>query len=327
MLGASVFASLSPSLQATIHAPAMASESRTPAHYPRNVAVHRYDPDVGPVVGRVQAARVYEGDTLVDIARRYDVGYWDIVLANPGVDVWIPEPGSFVRIPRRFILPNAPYQGIVINLAELRLYYFPEAVGDGPRHVITHPVGIGRLDWSTPLGVAAVVEKIPRPTWYPPASIRAERRASGEPLPAIVPPGPDNPLGAYALILDIPGYLIHGTNRPAGVGMRVSHGCIRLYPEDIAALFQSVPRKTPVRIVNQPFKLAWHEGALFAEVQPMPAEDDYVSMAAEDHLGLFAELFTEVEQQAGRIGRSLPLRAVLDRDRLLTGIPQRLPLS
>lgn len=295
--------------------------------YRRDIGLHRFDPDASTLVGRLQRAWVYEGDTLLDVARRYDLGYWDIVLANPGVDFWLPPPGPNVLVPRQFILPDAPHEGIVVNVAEMRLYYYlPPGSGGIDRFVITHPVGIGRQDWSTPLGESRVVEKIPEPTWYPPASIRAERAAAGNPLPAIVPPGPDNPLGDYALILDLPGYLIHGTNQPAGVGMRVSHGCIRLYPEDIEALFPIVPRGTPVRIVNQPYKLAWHRGELFTEIQPMPGADDYVAMTALEHMDLFAALFERAEGEARRAGRQLPISTKLQRQRLLTGVPQKLAL-
>lgn len=170
------------------------------------------------------------------------------------------------------------------------------------------------------------MEKIPQPTWYPPPSIRAERASAGETLPPIVPPGPDNPLGDYALILDLPGYLIHGTNRPAGVGMRVSHGCIRLYPEDIESLFSIVERGSTVRIVNQPYKLAWQQGELYTEVQPMPRAEDYTTIPARDHMKLFASLFEQIGEEARRAGRALPLGTRFQRERLLNGVPQRLRL-
>jgi L,D-transpeptidase ErfK/SrfK len=159
--------------------------------------------------------------------------------------------------------------GIVVNVAELRLYYFPD--GDRGR-VITHPISIGRMDWSTPIGRTTVVAKVANPAWYPPESIREEHAARNDPLPRVVPPGPDNPLGAHSLRLGLASYLIHGTNKPSGVGMRVTHGCIRMFPEDIEALFKSVPVGTPVRIVNQPYKLGWGNDGLYLEAHP-PLEE------------------------------------------------------
>jgi L,D-transpeptidase ErfK/SrfK len=214
-------------------------------------------------LGRI--ATVYE-DTLIDIARAHKLGYEEIRLANPGVDAWLPGNGTDVRLPTRFILPDTKRNGIVINIAEYRMYYFFEAGGD--QWVRTFPISIGRMDWGTPLGYAAIVKKVENPGWYPPQSIRDEWAADGRQLDTYVPPGPDNPLGAYALRLSIPGYLIHGTNRPAGVGMRVTHGCIRMFPEDIEWLYPQVPVDTPVRIINQPFKLGWQENDLFLEAHP-----------------------------------------------------------
>ncbi|HEY8521205.1 MAG TPA: L,D-transpeptidase family protein [Gammaproteobacteria bacterium] len=216
---------------------------------------------------RVIAAR-YE-DTFVKLAREHNVGFEALRRANPGVDAWLPGEGTPIVIPAQFVLPRAPREGIVVNVAELRLYYFP----DGPSgRVFTYPISIGRNDWSTPLGVTTVTGKVRNPTWYPPESIRAEHAEMGDPLPRVVPPGPDNPLGKHALRLGLPGYLIHGTNRPAGVGMRVTHGCIRMFPEDIEALFAMVPVGTKVRIVNQPYKLGWAEDGLYLEAHP-PLEE------------------------------------------------------
>jgi len=221
------------------------------------------------VVGepRVLVAR-YE-DTFVSIARAHDLGFEELVQANPGVDPWLPGEGTEIHLPTVFVLPHAPREGIVINLPELRLYYFP--AGDSGR-VITHPISIGRMDWGTPLGLTSVQSKVVNPSWYPPQSIREEHAADNRPLPQVVPPGPDNPLGSYAMRLGIPGYLIHGTNKPAGVGMRVTHGCIRMFPEDIEALFETVPIGTPVRIVNQPFKLGRNGQGYYLEAHPPLAE-------------------------------------------------------
>ncbi|NIV75626.1 MAG: L,D-transpeptidase family protein [Gammaproteobacteria bacterium] len=220
------------------------------------------------VVGGLQWVSASYEDTLLDIARRFNVGYREIRQANPRVDVWLPGEGTEVLIPSRYILPDAPREGIVINLSEMRLYYFPDPAPGHTKRVITHPISIGRVDWSTPIADTRVAKKVLDPTWYPPASIRAEYAERGEPLPAKVPPGPDNPLGRFALRLALPGYLIHGTNKPYGIGMRVTHGCVRMYPEDIETLFERVPVGTPVHIVNQPFKAGWRQGLLFLEAHP-----------------------------------------------------------
>lgn len=217
--------------------------------------------DVIGAVGIVQSS--YE-DTLLDIGRRYSLGYEEMRRANPDVDMWLPGEGTDVKLPTRFVLPQAPRTGIVINIAEYRMYYF--TAQNDQSVVATFPISIGRMDWGTPLGTSSIVKKVRDPAWYPPASIRAEWAADGRVLEATVPPGPDNPLGEYAMRLSIPGYLIHGTNRPAGVGMRVTHGCIRMYPEDIEWLFPKIPIDTPVEIVNQPYKLGWSGDELLLEV-------------------------------------------------------------
>ncbi|RMF96006.1 MAG: hypothetical protein D6727_09330 [Gammaproteobacteria bacterium] len=223
------------------------------------------------VIGEAaEITAVYE-DTLVDIGRRHGLGYEELLLANPGVDPWLPGEGTVIRLPSQFVLPVARREGLVVNVAEFRLYYFPP--GDGPQRVASFPISIGRQDWSTPVGRARIVSKVRNPAWYPPASVREEYAAEGRRLPRVVPPGPKNPLGAYALRLSLPGYLIHGTNRPAGVGMRVTHGCIRMFPEDIDWLFPRIPLDTPVQIVNQPYKLGWRGEQLLLEVHPPLPED------------------------------------------------------
>ncbi|MGH8454219.1 MAG: L,D-transpeptidase family protein [Nevskiales bacterium] len=225
------------------------------------------------LIGHEQLASARYEDTLLDIARRYDLGYEDIKLANPGVDTWIPGQNMPVMLPTRYILPAGPRKGIVINIAEMRLYYYPKELRDGREVVITHPISIGRDDWKTPLGTTTILRKDRDPAWYPPASIRKEHAAEGDPLPKVVPPGPDNPLGKYALRLGITGYLIHGTDKPFGIGMQVTHGCMRLYPEDIESMFQKVAVGTPVRIINQPVKTGWHRGTLYLEVHPVLGEE------------------------------------------------------
>jgi L,D-transpeptidase ErfK/SrfK len=227
------------------------------------------------VVGEVQYAVARHEDTLLDIGRRHGVGYEEIVAANPGVDPWLPGEGAQVLIPSRYILPDEPREGVVVSLAEHRLYYFPRAKPGQPATVETYPISIGKMDWKTPLGLTRIVDKRVRPTWHPPESVRKEHEADGQPLPRAVPPGPDNPLGEYAMRLGIPGgaYLIHGTNRPAGVGMQVTHGCIRMYPEDIAHFFQLVSVNTPVRMIDRPYKMGWRGDELFIEVHaPLEGE-------------------------------------------------------
>ena len=228
--------------------------------------VYDLPPAGNDVVGAITKVSARADDTLLDIARRHGLGYEDIVRANPDVDTWLPGEGTEVILPTQYVLPPGPRRGVVLNLAEYRLYYYPEPAEGEPAVVMTYPISIGRMDWETPLGRTSITQKVRNPSWYPPESIRAEHAAEGDPLPRIVPPGPDNPLGEYAMRLGIPGYLIHGTNRPAGVGMRVTHGCIRMFPEDIDYLFGRVGVNTPVRIINEPVKVGWQGDRLFVEV-------------------------------------------------------------
>ena len=235
-----------------------------------------FTPGGGDLVGELRTVRAAHEDTFSDLARIYDLGYEELRAANPGVDPWLPGEGTQVTLPMRFILPPGPREGIVINLPELRLYYYPK----DERRVITYPLGIGREGWSTPTGETVVTGKRPDPPWRPPASIRAEHAARGESLPEVVPPGPDNPLGQHAVYFAMAGYLLHGTNKPYGVGMRVSHGCIRLYPEDIAELFEQLPVGTPVRIIDEPYKAGWSGGRLYVEVHPPLSETQHAAGAS-----------------------------------------------
>lgn len=237
------------------------------------------------LIGEPIVVKARYEDTFVQLAREHNVGFEALRRANPGVDAWLPGEGTEIVIPSQYVLPRAERRGIVINLPELRLYYFPEPNGD---RVITHPISIGRMDWGTPLGKTTVVSKVTNPTWYPPQSIRDEHAAMNDPLPAAVPPGPDNPLGKHALRLAISGYLIHGTNKPSGVGMQVTHGCIRMFPEDIEALFETVPPGTEVRIVNQPFKLGWGRDGLYLEAhRPLGEESQSDAWDATEITRLF----------------------------------------
>jgi L,D-transpeptidase ErfK/SrfK len=236
-------------------------------------AIYPLPPPEQHTIGAITTVVTRYEDTLLDIARAHGIGYADIVAANPDVDPWLPGEDTRVLLPTRYLLPDVPRKGLVLNVPEMRLYYFPTpGAGESPV-VMTFPVSVGRMDWSTPLGVTQVVQKARNPSWYPPASVRKEAKEEGRELPGVVPAGPDNPLGAHALRLGIPGYLIHGTNRPAGVGMRVTHGCVRMYPEDIAFLFEKVPVGTPVRIINQPWKMGWDEKLVYLEAHD-PLEED-----------------------------------------------------
>lgn len=217
------------------------------------------------VVGRPQKVIARHEDTFTDIARRFNLGYDELRAANPGVDPWIPGAGAEILLPTAYIIPDAPREGVVINLPAMRLWWFGPRDTEGRQTVITHPIGIGKIGWSTPLGAFKVLSSAKDPPWTPPASVRRAHAEQGDPLPAVVPPGPDNPLGRHAVRLDNPVYLLHGTNKPAGVGMRVSHGCIRLFPEDIERLFDRLPKGTPVRIVDQPWLAGWQDGQLMFE--------------------------------------------------------------
>ncbi len=267
------------------------------------------------IVGEMQLLFARYENTFSAIGREYDLGYEEMRSANPGVDQWLPGEGTPIYLPTQSILPDSAHLGLVINVPAMRLYYFTteKAVGatgkaaatteksggateksaaDPPAvttTVTTYPIGIGAEGWATPFGEAKVTQKARDPVWYVPASVRKEHLERGDRLPAVVPPGPDNPLGAFAMTLSIPSYLIHGTNKPDGVGMRSSHGCIRLYPEDIEALFGRVPKGTPVRIVNQPLLAAWHDGNLYLEVHPPLAEEKH-DLVAEAEVALKSAL-------------------------------------
>ena len=212
-------------------------------------------------VGKVQHIRLASGQSLTDVARKYDIGYYELVEANPRVNPVHLVNGTPIIIPTRYVLPDAPRKGIVINLAELRLYYYPK---DSDK-VITMPIGIGRQGWDTPTGTFKITQKIKNPAWHVPKSIAEDMAQNGVILPKVVPAGPNNPLGQYAMRLSLPSYLIHGTTVPAGVGRRVSAGCIRMFPEDIKSLFAMVPSGTPVRIINEPYKLGYDGKQLVME--------------------------------------------------------------
>lgn len=244
--------------------------------WPREVKTYTFTPPSKPgpesnehtVIGEVRVYTPEKGDTFFDLARHFDLGYNELVSANPGVDEWIP--GHFdkpVIVPQQFILPSGSYSGIVINVPEMRLYYYRGGGKDGARTVTTFPVGLGREEWKTPVGKFSVREKTVNPTWVIPESIRKERIADKGYSETMIPGGdPMNPLGKYRMRLTLDLYGIHGTNIPWGVGMLVSHGCVRLYPEDIEKLYPMVPVGTPGVFVYQPIKVGMADGRVYVEV-------------------------------------------------------------
>jgi L,D-transpeptidase ErfK/SrfK len=240
-----------------------------PKHLEENIGRNEFSVAEGDdVIGRLAFISLEKGDTLPDIARHFSLGINEVSAANPGVDIWVPGAGERIMLPLSFILPDAPRKGIVINLAAMRLFEFK---GDSESlAVLTYPVGVGTEERPSPTGQMYVERKLTRPTWHVPASIAEDHRKKGDPLPAKVLPGPQNPLGEYALYLSKPGYLIHGTNKPASIGLRATNGCIRLYPEDVKKLYENTPVKTPVSIVNQPYLLGQCNGVVYMEVHARP---------------------------------------------------------
>ncbi|MDJ0942628.1 MAG: L,D-transpeptidase family protein [Kiloniellales bacterium] len=273
------------------------------------------DPRHGDVLGQLRSHEVRKDETLIDIALREGLGFIELRAANPGVDPWLPKVGEALVLPTAHLLPEAPRRGIVVNLAEQRLYHFPPAGKPA-----SFPVGTGRAGCETPTGETRIVRKRERPTWVPPASIRAERPD----LPAAVPPGPWNPLGDHALDLAWESLVIHGTNQPLGIGRRVSHGCLRLYPADIAALFEAVEVGTEVRIIDQPVKFGWSGGALYLEVHPTQTQADELEasgrFAPEPVFGLDAKLL----RAAGKAAVRLDWETIETVARERRGIPVRI---
>ncbi len=222
------------------------------------------------VIGDLAFMRLGKGDTLPDIARHFSLGINEIGTANQGIDTWVPEAGRRILLPMSHILPDSPRKGIVVNLAAMRLFQFK---GDGASGAVsTYPLGIGSAERPSPTGQMYVQAKTVRPTWHVPASIAADHRKKGDPLPPKVPPGPDNPLGEYALYLSKSTYLIHGTNKPYSIGLNATNGCMRLYPEDVKKLYENTPVNTPVRIVNQPHLVGQRNGVVYVEVH-LPSKE------------------------------------------------------
>ncbi len=267
------------------------------------------------VVGEIQHTWAESSDTLLDIARHHGLGFHEIKRVNPGIDTWLPETDQQIILPSRYVLPRAKRRGLVLNIPEMRLYFFPSEKIDGKSQVITYPLGVGRQGWQTPYIDTRIIQKTKDPYWHPPKSIREEHEEAGDPLPKRVPPGPDNPLGNYAMRLGLPDYLIHGTNKPYGIGMRVSHGCIRLYPEDIEELFPMVKVKTPVKIVNQPYKVGIRDNKIWLEAHPFLEED---SDQFQDNLTSVVKMIVDLtDEENYRIEWDLAKRII----REMKGIP------
>jgi L,D-transpeptidase ErfK/SrfK len=226
--------------------------------------------DGSPVIGANTTVVSRYRDTLFDIARRYGMGFEEIMHANPGVDIWLPGEGTRILLPNRRILPPGSREGIVVNLPEHRLYYFPKPAKNEQAVVITYPVSIGKAGDGTPLGQTTITAKVEHPSWVPTDSIRKDHARRGDPLPRVIAPGPDNPIGDFKMRLGFGDgtYEIHGTNQPATIGMAVTYGCIGMYPEDLAALYALISVGTPVRLINVPVKIAWSAGRLLVEAHP-----------------------------------------------------------
>ena len=267
-------------------------------------------PEDEDVVGRLATIRLEKGDTLPDIARHFSLGVNAVRAANPGVDLWVPEAGERIILPLSFILPEAPREGIVVNLATMRLFHYKRA--GKTLAVSTYPVGVGTNERPTPTGQMYVERKAIRPTWYVPASIAEDHRKKGDPLPAKVPPGPLNPLGEYALYLSKSSYLIHGTNKPASVGLNATNGCLRLYPENVKLLFDETSVKTPVAIVNQPYLIGQRNGVLYLEAHK-PQEG-----SGNDELERVHAKLRDLEKQ---LKQSLDWRKIRDVQAEARGIP------
>jgi len=265
------------------------------------------------LIGKVGVRYVQKGDTLLDIARDNRLGILEVMAANPDKDPWVPGQGSLIILPTLRILPDAPERGIVINLGERRLYYFEDPSGE----ILSFPIGIGREGFTTPLGATKIARKKAGPTWYPTAATRADAPE----LPAAVPPGPENPMGAYALYLGWPTYAIHGTNRPWGVGRQVSRGCIRLYPEDIEFLFGQAAVGTPVTVVDQPVKFAWQDDRLYMEIHPSRDQLDSLEQNGRFAPEPFPGLVALAEAALGDGPGQLDLAAIALAERERRGVP------
>ena len=265
------------------------------------------------VVGAVEVIQARYEDTFADLGKTHDLGYLEMVAANPGVDAWLPGEGTEIVLPKRYILPPGPREGVVINLAEYRLYYYPK----DKAVVYTYPLGIGREGWDSPISNTSITVKTPNPGWTPPQSILREHAEAGDPLPAYVPPGPDNPLGPYKLTLGLPGYLIHGSNKKFGIGMRVSHGCFRMLNHNVLELAELVPVGAKVRIINEPYKFGFAQGQLYLEAHE-PLSDEGETSIVDKHAAVVNEMLKRDDLQ----GLQLDWEQVRDVVAAGEGVPQ-----
>src|SRR4030066_40141 len=282
-----------------------------PSHHEKEIERNKFPGARGEgVLGRMAVIRLEKGDTLPDIARHFSLGINAISAANPGVDVWVPEAGERIMLPLSFILPDTPRKGIVVNLATMRLFQYKE---DGTSLLVsTYPIGVGTNERPTPTGRMHVARKAVRPTWRVPASIAEDHRKKGDNLPAEAPPGPENPRGEYALYLSKSGYLIHGTNKPASIGLTATNGCLRLYPENVKTLFENTPVKTPVLIVNQPYLTGQRNGVLYLEAH-VPKDE---SGASE-----LEKLYKKLRKIEKKARRTLDWKKVKEAQAEARGIP------
>jgi len=287
-------------------------------------------PLTGEVIGEVALTTTVRNDTIADIARTYGQGYNEMRRANPSVDPWLTGEDTEVIIPSQYVLPKAPHEGIIINIPEMRMYYYlPAAKGaakGAARQIATYPISIGRQDWSTPHGATKVMSKVKDPSWTPPESIRKEHAKEGDILPAVVPAGPLNPLGQYALRLGFSGYMIHGTDKPYGIGMRVTHGCMRMYPNDIETVFKSVPVGTSVRLVNEPFKVGLLNGQLLLEAHPA-LDEDMAKVTATQFTAVLALIVPYAEKNLISLDWPTLRRAVYRKDGMPTAIGTATPID
>ncbi|MGE0723324.1 MAG: L,D-transpeptidase family protein [Alphaproteobacteria bacterium] len=263
---------------------------------------------------RLYSAR-YE-DTLMDIARAFNLGYAELVAANPGVDPWLPGTGRQILLPTAHVLPDAPRQGIVVNLSDQRIYWFGPSGGS----VQTFAIGIGQEGLGTPIGATTIVRKKERPTWIP----TAEKRREDPSLPAVVPPGKDNPMGEYALYLGWPLYAIHGTNQPDAIGRRLTRGCIRLYPEGIERLYPAVPVGTRVTVVDQEVKIGWADGELYVDLHPTRRDVDQIEEEGHFEPKPIAGLRDRVLQAAGSEADRIDWPTLDAAARVRNGVPVRI---
>ena len=272
--------------------------------------------DVDQLIGQSARHSVADGETLLDVARHGGMGYTELLAANPGVDPWLPEQGREVMLPTAHILPSHTGPGVVVNVGDLRLYYF--APDGGP--VRSWPIGVGRAGLETPVGTTSVTEMMVEPVWWP----TAEARAEDPELPGVVPPGPDNPLGSHAIRIGQGSYLIHGTNAPWGIGRRVSRGCVRMYPEDIALLFDLVKPGTPVTVVDEPVKLGWQGGHLYLEVHPSGDQVDQLEQTGTFVPAVVDQLKVRVRDAAGDHRRRIDWSVVAATAEQRRGTPVRI---